>query len=273
MTGKRAGLAKPYPYLIAGPGMFDLIGQPDISLRLAQAAWGRLDAPAIGVRPVNLSGTPMVRSAWRTTDAVESWSWRGCEGRKAEVEVYSPDDHVELLLNGRSIGRRPAGQRKGFLARFAVPYAPGTLTAVGYRAGVETSRSSLTSATGPVHLAIEGENRVLADGADLVFADITLVGANGQVEMLGDETVAVAVSGPGELIGLGAAAPASVESFLSPSRTTYRGRALAVIRSTGEPGQITVTATALTAGTAELVVDAVPASAMPEHGTRVPSAG
>ena len=262
VPGKRAGLSKPYPYLIAGPGMFDLIGRPDITLRLAQAAWGRLPAPAIGVRPVNLSGTPMVRSAWRTTDAVESWSWRGCEGRKAQVEVYCADDEVELFLNGRRIGRRRTGQRKGFLARFTVPYQPGTLTAVAYRDGVETSRTSLTSATGPVRLDVTGKSRIVADGADLIFADISLVDDAGVVEMLADEPVEVTVSGPGELIGFGTAAPATTESFLSASRTTFRGRALAVIRSTGEPGQITVTATARTSGSAELIVDAVaPAAA------------
>ena len=255
VTGKRAGLAKPYPYLIAGPGMFDLTGRPDISLRLAQAAWGRLPAPAIGVRPVNLSGMPMVRSAWRNSDAVESWSWRGCEGRKAEIEVYSTDDHVELFLNGRRIGRRRAGQVAGFVARFTVPYQPGTLTAVAYRHGVETSRTSLTSATGPLHLAITGETRIVANGADLVFAEISVVDDSGVVEMLADHTVDISVSGPGELIGFGSAAPASTESFLSTSRTTFRGRALAVVRSTGDPGTITVTASALAGDPAELVIE------------------
>lgn len=272
VPGKRAGLAKPYPYLIAGPGMFDLTGHPDTSLRLAQAAWGRLDAPAIGVRPVNLSGAPVVRSAWRTTDAVESWSWRGCEGRKAEIEVYSTDDHVELWLNGRRVGRRRAGRRRGFLARFAVPYEPGTLTAVGYRAGVETTRTSLTSASGPVHVTIEGENRIVADGDDLLFAAISLVGGNGEVEMLADELVEISVSGPGELVGYGTAAPSSVESFLSSSRTTYRGRALAVIRSTGEPGQIIIRATAATRGTAELVAAAT-AFATPTRGAESDARG
>lgn len=260
VTGKRAGLAKPYPYLIAGPGMFDLTGRPDISLRLAQAAWGRLPAPAIGVRPVNLSGMPMVRSAWRNSDAVESWSWRGCEGRKAEIEVYSTDDHVELFLNGRRIGRRRAGQVAGFVARFTVPYQPGTLTAVAYRHGVETSRTSLISATGPLHLAIAGETRIVANGADLVFAEIALVDDSGVVDMLADQTVDISVSGPGELIGFGSAAPASTESFLSTSRTTFRGRALAIVRSTGEPGTITVTASALAGDPAELVIDSVVAA-------------
>ncbi|MFF5965134.1 glycoside hydrolase family 2 TIM barrel-domain containing protein [Streptomyces collinus] len=253
VPGKRAGLSKPYPYLIAGPGMFDLTGRPDITLRLAQAAWGKLDAPAIGVRPLDRSGVPMVRSAWRKTDAVESWAWRGCEGRKAEIEVYSTDDQVELLLNGRSLGRRRAGRRHGFVARFRTAYEPGTLVAVGYRDGVETSRSELRSATGPLELRLESEEPALtADGADLAFLTLTITDAAGTAEMLADDRVTLTVSGPAELIGFGTANPAPVDGFTSESCTTFRGRALAVLRSTGEPGEVTVTAQSESTGRTEI---------------------
>lgn len=103
---KSAGLAKLYPNLIGGPGMIDLIGNSDFSLRLAQAAWGLLKKPAIAVRPVNQSGEAMARTTWRSTDSAASWSWRGCDGRPAEIEVCAAEDEVELFLNGRSLGKR-----------------------------------------------------------------------------------------------------------------------------------------------------------------------
>ena len=233
-------------------------GRPDITLRLAQAAWGELDAPAIGVRPVNLSGVPMVRSAWRKTDAVESWSWQGCEGAKAEIEVYSAEDSVTLFLNGRRIGSRRAGRRHGYLARFAAPYEPGELTAVAYRNGVEVSRTTLRSARPTLTLAGSAEaESIAADGADLVFAHLSLQDADGVVEMLADEQVTVTVSGPGELVGYGTAAPATEEEFTADTRTTFRGRALAIVRSTGEPGTITITARAESRGEVALTVNAV----------------
>ncbi|MHA7189442.1 glycoside hydrolase family 2 TIM barrel-domain containing protein [Arthrobacter sp. MDT2-16] len=261
VPGKRAGLFKPYPYIISGPGMFDLIGNPDITLRLAQAAWGRLPEPAIGVRPVNLSGAPMVRSAWRKTDAVESWSWQGCEGRRAEVEVYSAASRIDLHLNGRLIGSRRAGPQHGYVARFTVPYEPGALTAIAYDHGKEVSRSSLTSATGPLTLKISADKPTIsADGQDLLFAEISISDHFGAVEMLADEQIHVEVSGPGELIGFGSAAPATEESYVGSTHSTFRGRALAVIRSTGAPGTITVTAAARTSGEAELTVVALAAA-------------
>ncbi len=260
VPGKRAGLSKPYPYILHGGGLFDLIGMPDVSLRLTQAAWGALEAPAIGVRPLDLSGTPIVRSTWRSTDAVESWSWRGCEGRRAEIEVYSTDDEVELLLNGRSVGRRKAGRRRGYLARFRVPYEPGVLTAVGYRGGAETARSELTSAGAALMLNLHAESGSLAaDGSDLAFVTIELADAAGTVEMLADEEVTVTVSGPGILAGLGTAAPAPTTPFTSARTSTYRGRALAVVRSTGEPGLVVVTATSAT-GAARIELESTPGS-------------
>ncbi|WP_370582696.1 glycoside hydrolase family 2 TIM barrel-domain containing protein [Plantibacter sp. VKM Ac-2885] len=265
VPGKRAGLSKPYPYIISGPGMFDLIGRPDITLRLAQAAWGKLDAPAIGVRPVNLSGVPMVRSAWRKTDAVESWSWSGCTGKQAEVEVYSAEDRVALLLNGRRIGSRRAGRRQGYVAKFSVPYESGELTAVAYRDGAEVSRTTLRSAKGPLRLDLTVEqDTIIADGDDLVFANVALADADGVTEMLADESVTVTVTGPGALVGYGTAAPATEEEFTADVRTTFRGRALAVIRSTGEPGLITITARSQSLGESTATVHAVAATAADE---------
>ncbi|MEU6904182.1 glycoside hydrolase family 2 TIM barrel-domain containing protein [Streptomyces coeruleorubidus] len=262
VPGKRAGLSKPYPYVIAGPGMIDLTGRPDTSLRLAQAAWGALAAPAIAVRPVDRSGQPVVRSAWRSTDAVESWAWRGCEGRRAEIEVYSADEEIELVLNGRSLGRRKAGARHGYCARFRTPYEPGELVAIGYRDGAPVSRSAVRSASGPLGLRLSAENGVLA-GDELAFVAVEVADADGVVEMLADDQVTLTVSGPAELVAFGTAAPATEESYVAAAHTTYRGRALAVLRPTGQPGTIRLLARSAVHGEAETELVAARADA---HG-------
>ncbi len=241
------GIQKPYPALIAGPGAIDITGLPGAPALLARAVWGRLDAPAIAVRPLDHAGERTLRTAWRSTDAVASWSWQGCEGRTAEIEVYSADDEVELLLDGRSLGRR---RPRRFLARFRTPYRPGELTAVGYRAGRETGRSTLRSA-GPARLRLNVESEArTADGQDLAFVHIELADDHGTVQTLAKDTVTVAVTGPGELAGFGSAAPATEETFTGDTHTTHYGRALAVIRAADRPGTITVTATSRNHGTA-----------------------
>lgn len=258
VPGKRAGLSKPYPYIIAGPGMFDLTGRPDASLRLAQAAWNRLPTPVITVRPLDRSGLPFVRSAWRITDAVESWSWRGSEGKRAEIEIYSTDDEVELLLNGTSVGKRKVGTRHEHRVRFRVRYEPGTLVAIAYRKGHEVARSELTSASADVRLHATSESPTLvADGDDLAFIHIELADTSGNVEMLADELIEVSVSGPAELIGFATAEPATDQPFHTVARQTYRGRALAIVRSTGKAGEIRVRAHSQKSGTTEVEIQAL----------------
>jgi hypothetical protein len=64
------------------------------------------------------------------------------------------------------------------------------------------------------------------------------------VELARDTDVRVAVTGPGELAGLGSANFATPLPYDGQRTRTYYGRALAVVRTTGEGGDITVTVTA-----------------------------
>ncbi|WP_433676930.1 glycoside hydrolase family 2 TIM barrel-domain containing protein [Microbacterium gorillae] len=266
VPGKKAGLAKPYPYVVAGPGMFDLTGRPDASLRLAQAAWGVLDAPVITVRPLDRAGQPYVRSAWRVTDAVESWSWRGSEGKRAEITVYSTADEIELVVGDRSIGRRRAGRNTEFRFSFTTQWESGTVRAIAYRDGTEVSRSELSSASDDVSVQLRPEaNTLLADGDDLAFVHVELADADGVVEMLDDDHVDVEVSGPAELVGFGTANPAPVDSFLSARTTTYRGRALAIVRSTGETGEVRITARSRHRGETTVTLRAISSDASVSH--------
>jgi len=248
------GINKPYPALLAGPGAFDITGQPGAPVFLAQAVWGLLDAPAIAVRPMDVTGLRVGRTPWRTTDALPSWAWSGLRGT-AEIEVYSADDQVELVLNGRSLGRKRAGARAGYVARFRAPYEPGELVAVGYRDGRETGRSSLRSADA-VSVVLRPEPHA-GGPADLTFVWVELADARGTVDFAASDTVIVTVEGPAELLALGTADPAGEDSFLDAEHTTYRGRALAVVRRTGD-GPVTVTAASRAHGTASTTL--VPAA-------------
>ena len=59
-----------------------------------------------------------------------------------QVEVYSGVEKVRLFLNDKLIGEKPTGRDQEFKAMFAVPYAPGTLKAVGVGAIARLRRAS-----------------------------------------------------------------------------------------------------------------------------------
>ncbi|MCB5621355.1 DUF4982 domain-containing protein, partial [[Ruminococcus] gnavus] len=67
---------------------------------------------------------------WRDTDAVGSWSWSGGERRETNATVYSHGAEAELLVNGRSYGRKTAKECKIVFKNGR--YEEGTITAVSY---------------------------------------------------------------------------------------------------------------------------------------------
>lgn len=97
---------RPYPWLLGGAGVIDILGNPDASCRYAAVIWEKNSKPIIGVRPANHPGVRVSKSVWRGTNAIESWSWSGCEGNKTIVEVYGNGATVKLYLNNKLIGKR-----------------------------------------------------------------------------------------------------------------------------------------------------------------------
>ena len=246
------GINKPYPALLAGCGAIDITGLPGAPTMLARAVWGMLDAPAIAVRPLMHNDRRTNRTPWRSTDAVASWAWRGASG-KASIEVYACDDEVELFLNGRSLGRRKAGARAGYVSRFTVPYEAGELVAVGYRNGRETGRSSLRSAGEP-RLQLRAEQNTIRGGHGLAYITLELADSEGVVESMAVDRLSVRVDGAAELVGLGSANPASTDPYTGTECSTYLGRAQAILRGSNTAGETTVTVRSDRYGEAQLIL-------------------
>ena len=231
-TPDGAGFNKPYPWLLADTGAYDILGNPTGELFWAGAVWGRLDKPMICVQPVNHDVTP-AKAAWRGTNAIPGWAWQGCEGRRATVEVYTDAARVELLLNGSSVAGKAVEDCR---AVFEVPYAPGTLTAVSYDAqGNVLGRSVLCSARGALHVGMHPEVQEARPG-QIVYVPVTIEDADGTVERNADRRLSIRVEN-GTLLGFGSADPRTEERYDSGVFTTYYGQALAVVRA-GEAGEL-----------------------------------
>ncbi|MFF8449999.1 glycoside hydrolase family 2 TIM barrel-domain containing protein [Streptomyces leeuwenhoekii] len=240
-AGAAQGFSTAYPGLSAYCGDLDLTGHRRPVSYYREIVFGLRTEPYIAVRRPERHGMPVaVATPWAWTDSVSSWSWPGFEGAPVHVEVYADADEVELLLDGESVGRAPVGGERAFRADFELLYRPGELVAVAYRAGAETGRTSLISATDDLRLTAAADRDVLYAGTrDLAFVEITLTDHAGVVHTALDRDVRVTVSGAGVLQGLGSGAPVTEETFGSDVRRTFDGRALAVVRPAG-PGTITV---------------------------------
>lgn len=170
--------------------------------------------------------------------------------------MYSVGVKVELIVNGKSYGKRNVKENKVIFKRIA--YEPGTITAISYREdGKEISRSTLVTASGETMLRLmPDKTKIAADGQDLCYVNIELVGTDGIVKSSEDIQVHVKVDGAGSLQALGSAKPNMGENFYSDTHTTYYGKALAVIRAGNETGEVSITVSAPGCDTQNLVISA-----------------
>lgn len=176
------GFGKPYPWLLAETGVLDILGDDTAEAGLTAAVFETRKAPYIGVRPMNHPGETPAKSTWRGTNAIPSWSWRGCEGNMAEVEVYTAAQEAELFLNGVSLGRKPVADD---LAAFELPYNPGELTAVTYENGTEVGRNTLISAEGDLSLGVFPESKLKMGRP--AFIRVNIADHNGTVDSNSDQ--------------------------------------------------------------------------------------
>lgn len=229
-TDEEDGLAfnKPYPWKLADEGAFDLLGNPTGEALWAAAVWR--NKTSIGVRPVRSVDNTLAKGAWRGTNAIPSWSWSGCEGKEAIVEVYTQGKTVILFLNGEQVGSSDTTDMR---AIFTIIYQPGQIEAVAYdENGRECGRSSLSSAKNEVHWKIDSESETLHPGQTAYFS-VTLVDMDGVVESNADEMLSLKVDG-GELLGFGSAAPRTEAEFTDGIYPSRYGRALAAVRIQNE---------------------------------------
>ena len=225
-------------WVSAGSGRINLTGKPLGEALYTRVALEADNGPYIAVCPVNHTGDRHSPSAWKMTNAMPSWSWTGCEGRKANVEVYARAARVELVLNGHTVGSKTL--KNDCLARFSIPYESGTLEAVSYDAADhEIGRYKLQSAGGATSLTLDAEEPAAQTG-HLCYVRLRYTDENGITKPLMRGNIQVQVRG-GTLVGLGSACPFNKHSYLDSETDTYYGEALAIVRM-GDGDAMTIAA-------------------------------
>ena len=225
-------------WVSAGSGRIDLTGKPLGEALYTRVALEADNGPYIAVCPVNHTGDRHSPSAWKMTNAMPSWSWTGCEERKANVEVYARAARVELVLNGHTVGSKTL--KNDCLAKFSIPYESGTLEAVSYDAADhEIGRCKLQSADGTTRLTLDAEEPAAKPG-HLCYVRLRYTDENGITKPLARGNIQVQVRG-GTLVGLGSACPFNKHSYLASETDTYYGEALAIVRM-GDGDAMTIAA-------------------------------
>ncbi|WP_252735873.1 beta-galactosidase GalB [Zobellia sp. B3R18] len=230
--------------------------------------------------PVDLCGFPkdryyLYQSQWTTEPMVHvlpHWNWEGKEGEEIPVFAYTNCDEVELIVNGKSLGRKvkgvdttdiPAefrGFEKGmytskYRLSWKVPFQPGSLRVIGYKDGKAVAEKIINTAKKASKIRLTADrSQISADGKDLSFIEVDITDADGNLVPLADNQVQFTVEGPGILAAVGNGNSASLESFQDTKIKAFNGKCLLVIKSTEAAGNITVSATSKGLETSKTII-------------------
>ena len=219
-----------------GTCRIDVTGKKTPEADYTRVAFEIEQGPRLAVYPVYEKEKPNI-TGWQLTRAMRSWTYPGCEGREASVEVYARAAAVEIFVNGKSVGKKRVKKAR---ANFRVPYHDGEITAVAYdRAGRETGRDTLRTAGKETELRLEPEKAVCKPG-EMVYFRIRYTDAKGEVKPMEKHRVRFAAEN-GQVIGAANGSTYFQGNYAHSEVPTYFGEAQAVAQA-GKDGILRVTA-------------------------------
>ena len=178
----------------------------------------------------------ILETRWSVWPTWESWNWPSWEGKPIDVEVYTKAPEVTLYLNDKPIGTKAVSQSTEYKAVFTVPYEAGTL-----RAEAGGKRATLSTAGEPARLRLTADRSVMtAGGQDLSFITVEIIDREGHVCPNAAIPCEAIVKGQGTLLSFASADLKDCEPYTSPRVTTWKGRALLVVRSSQKKGKAQV---------------------------------
>jgi len=235
-----------YPWFGSYCGDLDITGFRKPLSYYRDILWNGGDRVYAAVRLPDPEGKKIFAIGWAVFPSVSSWTWPGQEGKALQVDIYSSAQRVRLYLNDKLIGEASSGREQQFRAMFNVPYSPGTLRVQGIRGGRVVAETALVTAGEPAALKLTPDRTTIsADQQDLSFVTIEALDSDGRLQPNDNQDVHLAITGPGVIAAFGTGDTRDGESFQANHHALFEGRALAIIKSTGDEGVITLTASGI----------------------------
>ena len=183
----------------------------------------------------------------------------------ATVQVFTDAHKVELYLNGEKVGEATSTENTteagykyytfgndALYPTFNVPYKKGTLEAKAFdKDGNEITntqgRKSVTTYDSATTMELNADNTTIsADGYDLSYITVDLVDKNGNLVGSASNNLTYTLEGNGKIVGLDNGDATDTTSYKpindkSGIRRTYNGKALVIVQSTKEAGEMILT--------------------------------
>lgn len=241
-----------FPYHGAYCGDIDLIGWRKPISHYRSMLYNTNEKLYMAVREPAPEPLEIKETWWSVYPTWESWTWPGFEGKTVQIEVYSKYPKVRLYLNEKLIGEQATTIGQQFTATFSIPYSSGVLKAVGVENEKEVESAVLQTAGDASKIKLTADRKeVLANGQDLSYISVEIIDSKGILQPNAANSLKFEINGPGVIAGVDNADIKDTEQYIGNKRKVWHGRALVVIRSNRQAGEIklSVTSNGLVAGT------------------------
>ncbi|MGA2061205.1 MAG: glycoside hydrolase family 2 TIM barrel-domain containing protein [Thermoguttaceae bacterium] len=221
--------------------------------------WDRGEKLYMAIREPELNDNRISLNKWAVWPAWESWTWPGMEGKDLTVVVYSRYDKVRLYLNDKLLGEKPTKQNAQYCASFTAPFAPGTLKAAGVQGDKEVGEYVLRTAGDAAKIRLSPDRaNVQANSQDLSYVTVEVLDKDDRIQPNAENIVKFSISGPGAIAGMDNGDMRDDEPYKGNQRKVFHGRAIVVIRTSSDPGDIKLTASAEGLAPAAVTIQARP---------------
>jgi beta-galactosidase len=228
-----------FPWHGAYCGDIDLTGWRKPISHYRSMLYNNTEKLYLAVREPNPVNGEIKLTSWAVWPTWESWTWPGYEGKEMKVEIYSKYPKVRLYLNNKLIGEQFTMEEQQFKATFTVPYAPGELIAAGVKDNKEVETTALrTSGNAAKIIAKADRTTIISNGQDLSFVTIEVTDNNEILRPDAENRLQFSIEGPGVIAGADNANIKDLDPYVGSTRKAWHGRALVVIRSTPNSGNI-----------------------------------
>jgi beta-galactosidase len=196
------------------------------------------------------------KAAWTNEPLVHifpHWNWQGKEGDSIKIHCYTNCNEVELLLNGKSVGKQKAVPYQKLI--WGLVYKPGKLEAIGYKGGKLITKDIVETTSSPSQVALNSDVSILkADGCDVAVIRVAIKDDKGRVCPTANNLVKFSIEGPGKIIGTGNGNPTSYEPDKASQRMAFNGYCLVLVQSNKQKGEIRLKASSETLKSQEIII-------------------
>ena len=225
-------------------GVFDISLQPKPKAWLMRSFF-KPEEPTVHIAIIDNKAEAIMWNGINTANDGMSDHFNRKPGSQLSLITYTNADEVELLLNGKSIGRKQNPKDNPKLRNQirweGITYAEGRLEAVAYNKGKIVARHKIETTGKAVRLIATPEDTSWqADGTDLMHVRIEAVDSKGRRVPMAQDELKFEVEGDARIVAVSSGNHNSDELNVTDHRCLYNGSALVILRAGKTPSAVTL---------------------------------